>query len=36
MPYVRNPFIYITDNPKDFQGEDGAKLETYFKRVFYD
>lgn len=34
-PYVKNPFIYVTDNPNDFKGEDGAKLLEYFKRVFF-
>lgn len=34
-PYVQNPFIYVTDRPADFKGEDGEKLLAYFKRVFY-
>ena len=33
-PYVKNPFIYITDNDSDFEGEKGKKLENYFKQVF--
>lgn len=33
-PYVKNPFIYITDHDSDFQGEDGEKLHEYFKKVF--
>ena len=35
-PYISNPFIYITDNPGDFKGEQGVKLQEYFKRVFFD
>ena len=34
-PYVKNPFIYITDHDKDFEGEEGTKLKEYFKKVFY-
>jgi len=34
--YIKNPFIYVTDNVQDFQGEEGQKLEQYFKRVFFD
>lgn len=33
-PYVKNPFIYITDNDSDFEGPRGQKLENYFKQVF--
>lgn len=33
-PYVKNPFIYITDNDSDFEGLKGEKLEHYFKQVF--
>ena len=35
-PYIRNPWIYITDNPKDFEGDKGVELQKYFKRVFFD
>ena len=34
-PYVKNPFIYITDHESDFEGEKGKKLQLYFKKVFY-
>mgnify|MGYP006889530076 CR=1 FL=1 len=33
-PYVKNPFIYITDHESDFAGDEGKKLETYFRKVF--
>ena len=33
-PYVKNPFIYVTDHDVDFSGEKGQKLQTYFKKVF--
>jgi hypothetical protein len=34
-PYVRNPFIYVTDNDSDFAGEKGILLKDHFKKVFY-
>ena len=34
-PYVKNPFIYVTDNDEDFQNEEGVQLKQYFKKVFY-
>ena len=34
-PYVRNPFIYVTDNDSDFSGEKGILLKDHFKKVFY-
>ena len=34
-PYVKNPFIYVTDNDEDFQNEEGIHLKQYFKKVFY-
>lgn len=34
-PYVKNPFIYVTDVESDFTGEDGIKLKDYFTKVFY-
>ena len=34
-PYVKNPFIYISDYDGDFKGEKGEKLLGYFKRVFF-
>ncbi|CDW79079.1 UNKNOWN [Stylonychia lemnae] len=34
-PYVKNPFIYITDNDSDFAGDKGKDLLEMFKRVFY-
>ena len=36
QPYVRNPFIYISDNDSDFNSPEGQQLNNYFKRVFYD
>ena len=35
-PYVKNPFIYISDNDKDFEGTEGEKLKKYFEKVFYN
>jgi hypothetical protein len=35
-PYITNPWIYISDNPDDFRGEEGKKLNEYFKRVFHN
>ena len=34
-PYVRNPFIYVTDNDVDFAGDQGVHLKDHFKKVFY-
>ena len=34
-PYVSNPWLYITDNESDFEGEKGKNLKEYFKKVFY-
>ena len=34
-PYVRNPFIYVTDNDSDFDGDKGILLKDHFKKVFY-
>ena len=34
-PYVKNPFIYVTDNDADFENLEGMKLKEYFKKVFY-
>ena len=34
-PYVRNPFIYVTDNDVDFSGDQGVHLKDHFKKVFY-
>ena len=34
-PYVRNPFIYISDHESDFASPEGQKLQEYFKKVFY-
>ena len=36
QPYVKNEFIYITDNKADFQGESGQKLLSYFRSVFFN
>jgi ABC-type phosphate transport system substrate-binding protein len=35
QPYIRNPFIYVANNPSDFKSDEGKRLEDYFKRVFY-
>ena len=32
-PYVRNPFIYVTDNDVDFAGDQGVHLKDHFKKV---
>jgi hypothetical protein len=34
-PYVKNPFIYVTDHDSDFAGEQGIHLKDHFKKVFY-
>ena len=34
-PYIRNPFIYVTDNDSDFAGDQGIHLKDHFKKVFY-
>lgn len=34
-PYVRNPFIYITDHESDFESDKGQRMEQYFKKVFF-
>ena len=34
-PYIKNPFIYVTDKESDFEGDEGKKLQTYFTKVFY-
>jgi hypothetical protein len=34
-PYIKNPFIYVTDHDSDFQGEKGIHLRDHFKKVFY-
>lgn len=34
-PYVKNPFLYITDNDADFEGEKGFQLKENLKKVFY-
>lgn len=34
-PYVKNPFIYITDNDVDFKGPAGILLRDHFKKVFF-
>ena len=34
-PYIRNPFLYITDNEHDWAGEQGVHLRDHFKKVFY-
>ena len=34
-PYVKNPFIYVSDHDSDFAGERGEKLKEYLKKVFY-
>ena len=34
-PYVReNPFLYISPRHKDFEGENGHKMQTKFKQIF--
>ena len=34
-PYIKNPFVYITDNEHDWAGEQGIHLRDHFKKVFY-
>lgn len=34
-PYVKNPYIYVTDNDSDFQGAQGVHLKDHFKKCFY-
>ena len=34
-PYVKNPFMYITDHDSDFDGEKGKRFKEFMKRVFY-
>lgn len=34
-PYVKNPFIYVTDHDSDFDGDKGIKLREMFKKVFF-
>lgn len=34
-PYVKNPFLYITDYDKDFEGAEGIQLLDYFKKIFF-
>lgn len=35
MPYVKNPFVYITTNLDDFEGDKGRELKEKFKKIFY-
>lgn len=34
-PYVKNPFVYLTDSKRDFEGEQGIILMDGFKKIFY-
>ena len=34
-PYVKNPFMYVTDHDSDFAGERGTQLKDHLKKMFY-
>ena len=34
-PYVKNPYIYVTDHDADLEGEKGVHYRDHFKKVFY-
>lgn len=34
-PYVKNPYMYVSDHDSDFAGEKGLVHRDHFKKVFY-
>eukprot|EP00347_Sterkiella_histriomuscorum_P017372 403349636 len=34
-PYVKNPFLYVTDHDKDFEGPQGEHTKQLLQKIFY-